>query len=352
MGLNTPVLLLAFRRPHTTQQVINAIRAVKPTRMFVACDGPNPDRPGEAAKVRSTRELIEREIDWPCSLELKYSDTYQGCRASISSAITWFFDQVYEGIILEDDCIPHIDFFRYCSDLLECYRNDTRVFSICGSNFQQSHVRGDASYYFSIHADSWGWATWRRSWQLYAKAEKDWTYFRDSCAISNVLLIPAERKYWVNNINNMFTEHSIDSWFYQWLLAGWMNNALSIWPNTNLISNIGFQMVDATHTNGESKFANLPTSSLGLISHPRFVAADREADSYAFYHRRHGKLFILRNKLGVFYYIFRFFDLLLEEGPRGYLKRIMSAANYHRFFSIMRATIVFGIASAFSVIPL
>ena len=316
MSFDTPVLLLAWRRPHTTQQVINAIRAVKPTRMFVACDGPNPKRPGEAAKVMATREEIEREIDWPCTLERRYSEVNQGCRVGVSNAITWFFDQVDEGIILEDDCIPHLDFFKYCSDLLEHYRNDTRVFSICGSNFQQGHVRGDASYYFSIHSDSWGWATWRRAWQFYAEAQESWIAFRDSSAISDVFLISAEKEYWINILNKLFVQRNSDSWAYQWLLACWMNNALSIWPNTNLVTNVGFQMVDATHTQGESKFAELSTSSLGLISHPRFVIANREADAYAFYQRRLGRIFILRNKLGIFYNIFRFFDIFFTDGPR------------------------------------
>jgi len=127
MTFNTPVLLLAWRRPHTTQQVINAIRAVKPTRMFVACDGPNPKRPGEAAKVMATRQVIEREIDWPCTIERRYSEVNQGCKLGVSRAITWFFDQIEAGIILEDDCVPHPDFFYFCSTLLDLYRDDQRV---------------------------------------------------------------------------------------------------------------------------------------------------------------------------------------------------------------------------------
>ena len=109
MSMDTPVLLIAWRRPHTLRQVINAIRPVAPTRLFVACDGPNPTRPGEAEKVAATREVIEHEIDWPCQIERLYSDVNQGCRLGVSRAITWFFEQVEEGIILEDDCVPHPD---------------------------------------------------------------------------------------------------------------------------------------------------------------------------------------------------------------------------------------------------
>jgi len=53
------VLLLAWRRPHTPCQVIDAIRPAAPQRLDVACDGPNPDRPEEAEKVAATRAVIE-----------------------------------------------------------------------------------------------------------------------------------------------------------------------------------------------------------------------------------------------------------------------------------------------------
>ena len=109
--MNTPLLLIAWRRPHTLRQLIDAIRPLAPTRLYVACDGPNPDRPGEAQKVSETRKVIQHEIDWPCEIERNFSDVNQGCRLGVSRAISWFFSHVDEGIILEDDCIPSIKFF-------------------------------------------------------------------------------------------------------------------------------------------------------------------------------------------------------------------------------------------------
>ena len=130
MSFDTPLLLIAWRRPHTLRQVIDAIRPVAPTRIFVACDGPNPERPGEAEKVAATRAVIEQEINWPCQIERLYSDVNQGCRLGVSRAISWFFEQVEEGIILEDDCVPHPDFFIYCANLLERYRHDEHIWCI------------------------------------------------------------------------------------------------------------------------------------------------------------------------------------------------------------------------------
>ena len=124
-----PVLILAWRRPHTLRQVINALRPIGLTQLYVACDGPNPDRLGEADKVEATRSLIDQEIDWPCEIHHLYSDVNQGCRLGVSRAITWFFEHVEEGIILEDDCVPHPDFFPYCQNLLDRYRYDN-VFGV------------------------------------------------------------------------------------------------------------------------------------------------------------------------------------------------------------------------------
>ena len=267
--------------------LIDAIRPVAPTRLFVACDGPNQVRPGEAERVHATRDVIEREIDWPCRIERLYSDSNQGCRLGVSSAITWFFEQVEEGIILEDDCVPHPDFFLYSTELLDRYRHDTRVWSICGSNFQLGNTRGHASYYFSIHGDSWGWASWRRAWRNYDVAEEKWFSFRDSGRLKDVFPLREEREYWLKILDELFINRSPNTWDYQWWLASWMNNGLHAWPNSSLVSNIGFDG-DGTHTFGECPFNNLAMVSLGELRHPEFVVPCREADAFAYLHRRGG----------------------------------------------------------------
>jgi len=283
-----PLLLIVWRRPHTLSRVIDAIRPVAPPRIFVACDGPNPERPGEAEKVAATRALIDQSIDWPCQIEFFYSPTNQGCRTAVSRAISWFFDHVEQGIILEDDCIPHPDFFRFCDTLLEHYRFDTRVWSICGSNFQQGHRHGDSSYYFSIHGDSWGWATWRRAWQHYASAADLWPLVRDSGRFDDVFPIPEERAYWNELLDRTFIRADIDSWAFQWLLTSWINNGLHVWPNEPLISNIGFDS-DGTHTFAdcpEVVYSNTALNPLLEIIHPHLVLPSRAADNFAFFHRR------------------------------------------------------------------
>jgi hypothetical protein len=279
---NTPLLLIAWRRPYTLRQVIDAIRPVAPTRLFVACDGPNPERPGEAEKVAATRQVIEQEIDWPCQIERLYSDVNQGCRLGVSRAITWFFEQVEEGIILEDDCVPHPDFFPYCASLLERYRHDTRVWCISGNNFQNGQWRGDGSYYFSRYNHCWGWASWRRCWQHYDADLSQWPALRDSALLDTIFEDPLERQYWSAIWQRLVNEGKPDSWAYRWTLTCLANGGLTALPNRNLVSNVGFGE-DASHTTGVAE-PTLADQSLGPLTHPQFVLRDGAADRYGFDH--------------------------------------------------------------------
>jgi hypothetical protein len=274
----TPLLLIAWRRPHTLRQVIDAIRPVAPTSLFVACDGPNPERPGEAGKVAATRAVIEQEIDWPCQIERLYSDVNQGCRLGVSRAITWFFDQVKEGIILEDDCVPHPDFFPYCATLLERYRHDTRVWCISGGNRQDGRWIGNGSYYFSRYNHCWGWASWRRCWRHYDGNLSQWPALRESGMLSTIFEDPLELNYWSGIWQRLLEKGDPDTWDYQWTFTCLANGGLTALPNNNLVKNIGYGK-DATHTTNEP-FSTSIDNPLPDIKHPQFVLRNARADFY------------------------------------------------------------------------
>jgi hypothetical protein len=282
MSIDTPLLLIAWRRPNTLSQVIDAIRPVAPTRLFVACDGPNPDRPGESEKVAATRAIIDLEIDWPCQIERLYSDVNQGCRLGVSRAISWFFEQVEEGIILEDDCVPHPDFFPYCAGLLERYRHDTRVWCISGDNFQDGQWRGDGSYYFSRYNHCWGWASWRRCWKQYDANLLNWPELSASGLLKAIFQDPEELEYWSAIWNRLYCEGEPDTWDYQWSFSCLVNGGLTVLPNKNMVANVGFGL-DATHTTVETNEV-LAADGLSVIEHPTFILRDTSADQYTFSH--------------------------------------------------------------------
>ena len=125
--LNTAVLFLVFNRLDTTKQVFEAIRQAKPPRLYIAADGVREAKDGEDEKVKAVRDYITSNIDWECEVKTLFREQNFGCKMAVSGAIDWFFQNEEMGIILEDDCLPSQSFFWFCQDLLEKYKNDTRV---------------------------------------------------------------------------------------------------------------------------------------------------------------------------------------------------------------------------------
>jgi len=280
--LETPLLFLIFNRPDTTERVFNEIRKQKPKYLFVAADGPRTNVAGEAEKCKKTREMVMNAIDWDCELKILFRDSNWGCGPAVSQAITWFFEQVEEGIILEDDTLPDISFFEYCEVLLEKYRKDERVKMIGGNNFQNGKWRGDGSYYFSAYSHIWGWATWRRTWNEY-----DYKLLnQNETTVAEILNFyftdRAIKQHWMNIFKRLIARE-INTWDLQLLFSIWEKKGRAIAPNVNLVSNIGFG-TGATHTsNKKDKLSCIPHTSMESIIHPNRVSIDKDADVYTFY---------------------------------------------------------------------
>lgn len=282
--LSTPVVFLIFNRPDLTKQVFEAIRQAQPNTLLVVADGPR--FPEETAKCQAARAIIE-QVDWECTVLTNYSDTNLGCRKRVSSGLDWAFSQVESAIILEDDCLPHPSFFTFCDTLLSYYWDDNRVWVISGDNFQGGQWRGDGSYYFSRYNHCWGWATWRRAWQHYDAELKGWKALKASGLLSSIFENPLEQQYWSRIWDTLYIHNQPDSWAYRWAFTCMSNGGLTILPNVNLVSNIGFGS-RATHTTQKSLLSDTPNLDIGEINHPSFVLRNCIADSYTFDHHYGG----------------------------------------------------------------
>lgn len=234
--LQTPILFLVFNRLDEVALVFEQIRQQQPTRLFIAADGPRATVPGEAAMCMATRAYVLEHIDWPCEVKTLFRNTNLGCGKAVSSAIDWFFEEVEEGIILEDDCVPDATFFSFCTELLERYRDQHHVMHIGGSNFQLGTRRSEASYYFSRHIHVWGWATWRRAWKKYDFSLRPYHHLMKKKNQHPVI------KYFLSIFHQQ-----VDTWDIQWVLVVWFNNGCGITPDVNLVNNIGYGK-NATHT--------------------------------------------------------------------------------------------------------
>ncbi|MFD2515638.1 class I SAM-dependent methyltransferase [Pontibacter locisalis] len=279
---DTPVLFLIFNRPDLTRQVFAKIREAKPKVLFVAADGPRFDKEGEAENCNLARK-IATDIDWDCKVETLFRDVNLGCGRAVSEAISWFFNNVEQGIILEDDCLPTPSFFTFCDLMLNKFKDDKRIMMVSGFNHLGNWKTENADYFFSQLGSIWGWATWKRAWNLNMDSKSDWETALKQEVLKNIMWTDAQA-FHRENVTDLTFRGVIDTWDYKWTFYRLANSGLSILPSKNLIINIGFGE-DATHTiTQDSKFDNLMTYNFNYsaFKEPEFVYVDREYDLQVF----------------------------------------------------------------------
>ncbi|MFD2515324.1 nucleotide-diphospho-sugar transferase [Pontibacter locisalis] len=282
--LHTPVLLIIFNRPDTTQKVFDRIRQVKPQKLYVAADGPRPNVSSDAERCAATRKIVE-QVDWECEVKTLFQEENLGCGVAPSRSITWLFENEETGIILEDDCVPSKSFFWFCQEVLEKYKQDTRVMHVSGNNYLDGWKRdNDYSYYFSDKVNAWGWATWRRAWQLFDFHIPTYTELKQKGYLNGLFLNKLEEKYRLGQLEKTYANiEKGDVWDYQWEFTVYSNSGLCVIPEVNLVRNIGFGE-DATHTfNLHDKNAFVQEQEISFpLRHPRFVLRDIESDKRNF----------------------------------------------------------------------
>lgn len=273
---NVAILFIIFRRPNTTQKILDRIKEVKPKRLYIAADGPRNET--EQIECEKTRSLISG-IDWECQLFKLYQEKNLGCDPHCFQAISWFFEHEPEGIVLEDDCLPSHSFFSFCTTLLEKYRNDERIGHITGGNYQFGKKRGDGTYYFSHLTHVWGWASWRRVWQHHRLQGNNYELFEQLDYLSYLPSHAPFQYYW-NPYFQLANDNRKFGWDCKYAYTNLTNNRLSIIPNYNLISNIGCSD-KATHYVKDHPFANIRNEEIDDMVHPPFICPDIEADLYS-----------------------------------------------------------------------
>ena len=278
-----PVLLLIFNRPSLTKQVMERIRSAEPPKLFIGADGPRTGHYKDKRKCKRARE-VATQVEWDCEVHTLFRDENLGLKQAVSSAITWFFEHVEAGIILEDDCLPHPTFFPYCAELLNRYQYDKRVMVVSGDNVQPSDRTYRASYYFSIYNHCWGWATWRDAWDTYQGSIPNWPSLRESLWLDGWLGSRSEVEFWTEIFDRVY-RNEIDSWAYPWTFACWKEHGLTALPAANLVTNVGFGD-QATHTKKPDKeAAHIATEPMCFpLDHPVTMVRSYESDRYTARH--------------------------------------------------------------------
>ncbi|QCR22177.1 nucleotide-diphospho-sugar transferase [Pontibacter sp. SGAir0037] len=272
----TPILFLIFNRPGTTKKVFEKIREIKPKILFVAADGAREGNIQEVNNCTLARQ-IATDVDWECEVKTLFRNKNLGCKVAVSTALNWFFSEVEEGIILEDDCLPSLSFFKYCKVLLEKFRYNPEVITINGCNYGYQYDK--ASYFYSRHFNAWGWATWRRASEAVLYDLPDWDKLtednKNSFLYGRLKLSPVDLdKPWIEYWKKIFdsiSDGALNTWDYFWLYYQLKNKKYSVLPAVNLIKNIGFDEM-ATHTT----FATHPAALLDANELPFPLKENKE----------------------------------------------------------------------------
>lgn len=279
MTTSEPLLLIAFNRPDHFAQLIERLRETGPQRVYVAVDGPRTGHPTDADRVRQTRDLIAT-IDWTTDVRTLVQESNLGCGQGVSTAITWFFENEERGIILEDDILPRESFFGFCSELLDRYAEDERVLTISGCNFvPPEHLGRPGPYRFSRVPHIWGWATWRRAWQIHDLDISDWRERMPARKLWEVSgHSPGGFVFW-RSIFDLMARDGIDTWDMQLVFAGMERDMLTATSNVNLVDNIGWGDI-ATHTVERPAYLR-QSEEITLPTAPVTVEVDEKADAWS-----------------------------------------------------------------------
>jgi len=279
---DAPVLLIIFNRPDTTRLVFDAICKTKPRKLYVSADAPRSGNEEDENNCKRARSIV-KNIDWDCEIHYRFLEENLGCGWGVSSAISWAFENEDRLIILEDDCVPSMPFFPYCNYLLEKYKNDSRIWLISGRSHEpDSKYFQDVDYMFSHYGHAWGWATWKRCWQIFDIEMKSFPDFIKYGGAENVFFSKEEGRFYNKLYEKLFIDENlaVSTWDFQFTYSILSNGGLSIVPAKNLIENIGLY---GAHSSGYSKYCELKaTYDFMIKNEPNFILANREFDYYHF----------------------------------------------------------------------
>lgn len=281
-----PIVLFFFKRAQKTVQILKKIAQIKPRKIYLISDGPRNE--DEAKLVNECRHLVEGQISWECEVVKNYAETNQGVYNRIAGGALWVFTLEESAIFLEDDNLPELSFFPFCKELLEKYRDDSRILWICGTNYLKQYEPVDgSSYVFTKHMLPCGWASWGDKFTKFYDGKLElWkeSDVKKKIEFSNYdkELMKQDMLHWDYESKRLDNSLRPNSWDYQMSFSIRAHGLYGIVPKYNQIRNIGVDMF-STHGGTSlsfemtNRFCELETKTLEFpLKHPKIVLCDPE----------------------------------------------------------------------------
>lgn len=276
--VKSSVTMIVFNRYEKTLKVFEKVKKVKPKKLYVIADGPRQGILEDFRKCEKVRSIFEN-VDWDCEVIKNFSEKNLGCGQRVFTGLTWVFQREEKAIILEDDCLPDLTFFRFCDEVLDKYKNDERIMLVSGTNVNTKWETDGDSYHFSKLGGIHGWASWKRVWKKVDFEMELWGEERTKKLI--------REKFSPNFFYNRSKEYdklmknskNAHTWDYQFGFSRLVNNGLAVVPSGNLITNIGFDEESSHTKNKSSKTANLQVIPIKFpLKHPLVIMDDMAYD--------------------------------------------------------------------------
>jgi putative methyltransferase (TIGR04325 family) len=238
--ITAPIVLFVFNRPDHTLRALNSLREnllADQSLLYIISDGPRQGtNANDLEKINQVREIIKSE-KWCAEVIIHENQSNRGLSGSIIPEVTRLLEKHEKLIVLEDDIYLSKGFLEYMNSALEMYNNDTQVGCVHGWNYHIDAKNYKESTFFLKGADCWGWATWKRAWNLF---EKDGSKLLETIR-SKKLEYDFDRRG-THNYTELL-EHQVDgkldSWAVRWHASLFLANMYCLHPTESIVKNIG-----------------------------------------------------------------------------------------------------------------
>lgn len=295
------VALFMFNRPDLAALALDGVRRARPRRLLLVADAPRPGHPADGPLCAASRALAAT-VDWPCELATDFSEVHLGPRRRFEVCFERFAREPGDVILVEDDIVVGPDFFDFCGELLDRYREEEAVLSVGGTASHLGIVPLVHSYAFSRYAQSGAWATWSRALRVYQPgrprpagfdSEEEW--------LAAELGSRDAGRYWAYLLSER-EGHEVQ-WDYVWSRSSFLARGLHAVPARNLVTNLGHRP-DATHSKEKSRYAERPVQAVAHpLVHPpaveRLPALDAFIEGDLFHGRLTDALEAVRNRMRI-----------------------------------------------------
>lgn len=288
--MKVAVLLLAFNRADHVRLSMEAIRLYKPDKLYLACDGPRIHKDGEQQAVKETRKTMLDMVDWPCNIRTLFQEHNLGCADAVNKAISWFFEEEEWGVVIEDDVVVSLDFFRICEELLPHYKDETRIMHI-NSFYCDPNAMRTNEISFGATMRCWGWASWARAWNRMDMQMKEWPKFNMWSLLPQLGLfgVLVQWYYWHRDYKNVI-KNNCSSWATRWNFSILSSKSICISPKVTLSKNVGTDGGTHFFQNDPNPYSHLKIGSFEFpIVYPDTVEFEKkqlDIDKKNFYRLR------------------------------------------------------------------